>query len=68
MLWTDSTCVLHWLKTCKSLPVFVDNQVKEVSKATDISFLYAPSNKNPANLPTTTTGLLVAEISEATLW
>ena len=42
ILWTDSTCVLHWLKTRKPLPVFVDNRVKEVLKATDISFRYVP--------------------------
>ena len=52
ILWTESTCVLHWLKTHKPLPVFVDNQVKEVLKATDISFRYVPSNENLADLPT----------------
>ena len=58
--------MLHWLKTCKPLPLFVDNQVKEVLKATDISFHYVPSNENPADLPTR--GLSGAEISEAKLW
>ena len=24
-LWTDSQCVLHWMKTCKPLPVLVQN-------------------------------------------
>ena len=58
--------MLHWLKTRKPLPLFVDNQVKEVLKATDISFRYVPSNENPADL--LTRSLSGAEISEAKLW
>ena len=38
ILWTDSTCVLHWLKSSKPLPVFVANRVKEVLRASDVSF------------------------------
>jgi len=29
-LWTDSDCVLHCLKTSKLLPLFVENQIKEI--------------------------------------
>ena len=65
ILWTDSTCVLHWLKTRKPLPVLVDNRIKEVLKA-NISFHYVPSNENPADLPTR--DLSSKEISEAKLW
>ena len=54
------------MKTHKSLPVFVDNRVKEVLKATDISFRYVPLNENPADLPTR--GLSGEEISKAKLW
>ena len=66
ILWTDSTCVLHWLKTCKPLPLFVDNRVKEILKATDISFCYVPSKENPADFPTR--GLSATEILETRLW
>ena len=38
VLWTDSTCVLHWLKTNKPLPTFVENRVKEVLKESDVIF------------------------------
>ena len=29
ILWTDSTCVLHWLKTNKQLPLFVGGRNKK---------------------------------------
>jgi len=50
ILWTDSTCVLHWLKTNKPLPTFVENRVKEVLKESDVNFRYIPSDQNPADL------------------
>ena len=39
ILWTDSTCVLHWLKTNKQLPLFVENRVAEIKRASDITFV-----------------------------
>ena len=52
VLWTDSTCVLHWLKTSKPLSLFVENRVKEILKEIDVTFCYVPSNENPADFPT----------------
>ena len=52
ILWTDSTCVLHWLKTNKLLPTFVENRVKEVLKESDVIFRYVPSDQNSADFPT----------------
>ena len=66
ILWTDSTCVLHWLKTNKPLPLFVENRVTEIKRETDITFRYVPSDQNPADFPTR--GLSVSEISKARLW
>ena len=37
-LWTDSECVLHWIRTTKLLPVFVENRIKEIKRETDITF------------------------------
>ena len=58
--------MLHWLRSSKPLPVFVANRVKEILRASDISFRYVSSNENPADYPTR--GLSAAEISEAELW
>ena len=66
ILWTDSTCVLHWLKTNKPLPLFVENRVAEIKRASDITFRYIPSDQNPADLPTR--GLPANELSDSTLW
>ena len=32
ILWSDSQCVLNWLKTKKPLSMFVENRVREVTK------------------------------------
>ena len=32
ILWTDSACVIHWLKTTKPLPLFVENRVAEIKQ------------------------------------
>ena len=66
ILWTDSTCVVHWLKSSKPLPVFVANRIKEILRASDVSFRYVPSSDNPADLPTR--GLSAAEIPKTNLW
>ena len=66
MLWTDSTCVLHWLKTTKPLPLFVENRVAEIKRVSDITFHYIPSDQNHADLPTR--GLPANELSDVTLW
>ena len=66
ILWTDSTCVLHWLKTNRQLPLFMENRVAEIRRSSDITFRYIPSDQNPADLPTR--GLPVNELSNASLW
>uniref|UniRef100_A0A8D9ESJ6 Integrase catalytic domain-containing protein n=2 Tax=Cacopsylla melanoneura TaxID=428564 RepID=A0A8D9ESJ6_9HEMI len=50
-VWSDSTCVLHWLHTRKLLPVFVKNRVNEIrSGELDITFKYIRTHLNPADL------------------
>ena len=43
IIWTDSQCVLYWLKTRKPLSVFVDNRIKEIKQQPDIKFRYIAS-------------------------
>ena len=38
ILWTNSQCVLHWLRTKKPLAVFIENRGKEILMEKDISF------------------------------
>ena len=51
-LWTDSRCVIGWLKSEKSLPVFVKNRVKEINKQDDIKVGYVKTSENPADIAT----------------
>ena len=50
ILWTDSQCVLHWMKSRKPLPVFVQNRLKEITSHKDIKFRYVTTTQNPADL------------------
>ena len=43
MLFTDSECVLHWIKTTKQLPVFIQNWIDEIQKEEDLIFGYISS-------------------------
>jgi len=52
ILWTDSHCALHWLKTRKPLPTFVENCIKEIQSQKDRLFCYIASNQNPADYAT----------------
>ena len=66
ILWTDSQCVLHWMKTRKPLPVFVENRVREIRSQRDLSFRYIASDQNPADCATR--GLAVVDIKSSSLW
>ena len=52
MLFTDSICVLHWLKATKPLSVFVTNMVKEIKSLTGVTYAHVPSQHNPADIAT----------------
>lgn len=49
-IFTDSKCVLSWLTSEKTLPVFERNRVMEIKKYTDIRFAYVPTEDNPADI------------------
>ena len=52
ILWTDTQCVLHWMKNHKPLPTFVQNRLKEISSHKDVKFRYISTSQNPADLAT----------------
>ncbi len=49
ILWSDSQCVLHWIKTNKKLPIFVENRLKEIKQVNNIHFRFIESASNPAD-------------------
>ncbi|XP_052419354.1 uncharacterized protein LOC127963465 [Carassius gibelio] len=66
--WTDSTTVLHWLKSesCR-YKVFVGSRVAEIQTLTDVSrWRYVDSARNPADH--ITRGLTLAEIACPHQW
>ena len=65
ILWTDSQCILHWLKTKKLLSVFVENRLKEIRNG-NITLRFVISEDNPADLETR--GISAQELSESQLW
>ena len=52
ILWTDSQCVLHWIRTTKPLPVFVTNRLNEIKSSQGICFRCIQSEDNPADIAT----------------
>ncbi len=65
-IWTDSECVLHWLKSTKKLKVFVENRLKEIRSCDDTSFRYVASKDNPADFATKEHD--VTSVLNGTLW
>ncbi|VDM94472.1 unnamed protein product [Onchocerca ochengi] len=52
IVWSDSRCVLHWIKNhSRLLPKFVQNRIEEIRKA-KFTFRYIPSENNPADIAT----------------
>ena len=49
-LWTDSQCVFKWIDSEKDLSVFVAYRVKEIKSEGNITFGYARSEENPADI------------------
>ena len=49
-VWTDSQCVLNWIKTKKPLSVFVRNRVTEITREKNVEFRYIYTRENPADL------------------
>lgn len=50
ILWTNSQCVLHWIKTKTHLTTFIENRVKEIQSCSDIDFQYVISSDKQADI------------------
>ena len=66
IIWTDSQCVLHWIKSTKPLSTFVTNRIKEIKNANSTEFRYVSTTCNPADIATR--GLTSEEIKDSKLW
>ena len=64
--WTDSQCVLNWIKTKKSLSFFVRNILTEITSEKNLEFRYIHTKENPADLPIR--GLSSSDLKENSLW
>lgn len=47
VLWTDSKCVLLWIKGGGIQSIFVRNRIKEITEKQSINFRYINTNHNP---------------------
>ena len=64
ILWTDSKCVLHWIKN-KDGNSF-KNRIEEMLADSNISFRYINTKDNPADLPTR--GISFDDLKDNQLW
>ena len=49
---TDSKCVLYWLKSKKPLSVFVENRIREITKMKELEFRFVSTKDNVADIGT----------------
>ena len=64
--WTDSQCVLNWIKNKKPLSVFAQNRLSEITSEKNVEFHYIHTTENPAELPSR--GLSSNELKGNSLW
>ena len=65
-LWSDSRCVLYWIKNeTKLLKRFVENRVKEIRQC-KATFRYVPTESNPADIASR--GSTPDQLQNSNLW
>ena len=52
ILWTDSQCVLQWIKNGQNISIFVRNQIIEIINEIDVEFQSINTKNNSADVPT----------------
>ena len=65
-LWTDSQCLLQWIKNRENTSIFVRNRVTEIINETDVVFRYINMKHSPADIPTR--GMSIKELKNNELW
>ena len=65
-IWSDSKCVLHWIRSPKPLSLFVSNRVKEIKTQVNTNFRYVNTAENPADIASR--GMPYTELSKCNLW
>ena len=65
-LWTDSQCLLQWIKNRENTSIFVRNRVTEIINETDVVFRYINTKHSPADIPTR--GMSINELKNNKLW
>ena len=65
-LYTDSKCVLEWIKSTKSMKRFVMARINEIKGFKEIGVKYVKSEENPADVATR--GCRVDELSKKEIW
>lgn len=66
MVVTDSQCALQWIITEKSLPVFIENRVKEIRCHSDFKFFHVNTKENPADIASR--GCTLQQLRTNELW
>ncbi|XP_065195843.1 uncharacterized protein LOC135827242 [Sycon ciliatum] len=66
VLWSDSTCVLHWINGTNQQSVFVQRRLMEIRSNPTIAFKYVNTDCNPADLPSR--GATAAALHDSKLW
>ena len=66
ILWTDSQCVLHWLRSKKILTPFVQRRVDEIRSNNDIEFRYVSTEQNPADIASR--GCTAESLNQTDIW
>ena len=51
-IWTDSQCVVNWIKTNKPLSIFVTDRICGIRSEPEAVFKYTSTNYNLADIPT----------------
>lgn len=65
-LWTDSSTVLHWLRSSTPQERFIENRLKEISQTENLVCSYVQTAENPADIASR--GCKFNELENNKLW